>query len=207
MVWGGPWSWLKGVHPWKEVTSAHRISWQTSQGIKDEEELWEYGNAYLFLYLLGVGYLLVATYVQRLQSGRKSVKAASAGLPALTWWYLWDQPVGGMVVGPSSCCFILPVCFTWQILKAGVANGAGVAVFRNSKTCFLLVQRVWMDLTGASCMVHLATSSCVRNVQCIILASCVFSLESGKNGVPFPLPPALRPAGACCLPSELVVPL
>lgn len=44
-------------------------------------------------------------------------------------------------------------------------------------------------------------------VQCIILASCVFSLESGENGVPFPLSPTLRTAGACCLPSELVVPL
>ena len=42
------------------------------------------GMPKLFLYLLGVGYLLVATYVQRLPSGRKYVKASSAGLPAFT---------------------------------------------------------------------------------------------------------------------------
>lgn len=44
-------------------------------------------------------------------------------------------------------------------------------------------------------------------VQCIIFASCVSSLEFGKNGVPFPLPPTLCTARICCLPFELVVPL
>ena len=177
VVWGSPWSWLQGVHPWKEVTRA--VPFRSRHGVLCRQTVFHgmrpperlrmkkiFENigmpSYSCIYLGLVTCLWQPMYsVCHLEENKWRPHLPVCLLLLddvyeISLWmeWLWPRPL---------CYSVIPVCFTWQILKAGVANGAGVGDLQTFKSLFSTCPEVvnWLALTGASCMGHLTTSSCV----------------------------------------------